>query len=467
MKYSLLAAAFLGFPVLLHAAPASPEETAREQRIEWWREARFGMFIHWGLYAIPAGVWKDKVHASGYSEWLMYSEKIPAKEYAQLANQFNPVNFDAKAWTSIAQKAGMKYMVLTTKHHDGFSMFKSSLTTYNVVDATPFKRDVTRELSEACHGSGMRFGCYYSVDRDWYRPMGPGNNYKQANVWDFPESKPEAFDSYFTEFAKPQVEELLTQYKPDVLWFDGIDMKSEAQAEDLYRSIRRLRPECVINSRIKGCRFPNRIPPPHCDYISTGDNEIADKNLGCEWENPGSMNTSYGYCANDHNWVSAKDIVSRLVDIVSKGGNYLLNVGPDAQGLIPQPCIERLAEVGEWMNVNQEAIYGTMPWKVSHEVASSGVGTDGSTDIRFTSKGDSVYAICLAAADKELVVKSMGKKEIAGRTIVAVKILGSEDEVKWQQDDAGLTLPVPPQKPSQYAFVYRIDFDKLPPKTTP
>jgi alpha-L-fucosidase len=145
-------------------AAAMPEAgLTREQRIQWWREAKFGMFIHWGLYSIPAGVWKDKVHTTGYSEWIMFGEKIPAKEYEQLAGRFNPVEFDAMAWAAIAKKAGMKYMVLTTKHHDGFSMFKSRLTPYNVVDATPFKRDVTRELSEACRDSGIRFGCYYST----------------------------------------------------------------------------------------------------------------------------------------------------------------------------------------------------------------------------------------------------------------------------------------------------------------
>ena len=440
-------------------APAGPDLT-REQRIQWWREARFGMFIHWGLYSIPAGVWKDKVHDTGYSEWIMFSEKIPVREYEQLAGKFNPVKFDAKAWTGIAQKAGMKYMVLTTKHHDGFSMFKSRLTHYNVADATPFKRDVTRELSDACRGSGMRFGCYYSIDRDWYRPQGPGNNYKQNNVWDYPDSKKEDFDRYVATFAKPQVEELLANYKPDLLWFDEIDMKSDAQVEDLYQSIRRLRPECVINSRIQGCRFPAKIPPPHCDYISTGDNEIAGKNLGFEWENPGSMNTSYGYNANDHNWVAAKEIVFRLVDIVSKGGNYLLNVGPTSEGLIPQPCIDRLAEVGEWMEVNHEAIYGTSPWRVFRDGPAPDAKDAKASDIRFTAKGDSVYAIGLALPDAEVLVRDLGRKALPDRTIAAVSVVGSKETVKWSQTDEALVLPVPREKPCRYAMVYRIDFKK-------
>jgi alpha-L-fucosidase len=450
----------------LSAAPADQQPNkpsagmesgiTRDQRIQWWREARFGMFIHWGLYAIPGGVWKDKVHPTGYSEWIMFDEKIPAKEYAKLAGKFNPVKFDAKGWAAVAKKAGMKYLVLTTKHHDGFSMFKSTLTPYNVAEATPFKRDVTRELSDACHDSGLRFGCYYSIDRDWYRPQGPGNHYKQNNVWDYPDSKREDFDRYVATFAQPQVEELLTNYRPDLLWFDEIDMKTEAQVEDLYQSIRRLRPECVINSRIQGCRFPDKIPPPHCDYISTGDNEIADRNLGFEWENPGSMNTSYGFNRNDHNWVSAKDVVFRLVDIVSKGGNYLLNVGPTPDGLIPQPCIDCLTEVGKWMDINGEAIYGSSPWRVFHDGPPQ-KNSGSPAEIRFTMKGNSIYAICLGWPDKEVLVKSLGKQGISGRTITAVSMLGAKDEVKWQQTDDGLTLTVPPVQPCQHAFVYRID----------
>ena len=410
-------------------APPTETKEAREQRIQWWREARFGMFIHWGCMRFPAGTWKDKVHATGYSEWIMFDEKIPAKEYEQLAAKFNPVKFDAKAWTAIAKKAGMKYMVLTAKHHDGFSMFESRLTPYNIVDATPFKRDVTGELSEACRDAGLRFGCYYSVDRDWYRPQGPGNRYKQSQRLGLSRiRKREDFDRYFTTFAKPQIEELLTKYRPDLLWFDGIDMKSDAQVEDLYQTIRRLRPECVINSRIQGCRFPAEIPPPHCDYISTGDNEIVDKNLGFEWENPGSMNTSYGFNPNDHNWVSAAEIVARLVDIVSKGGNYLLNVGPTPEGLIPQPCIDRLLEVGGWMDTNGEAIYGTSPWRITgegplisiHKVAKQAKdqNTPPATgpEIRFTTKGDVVFALCQSWPDKELVIRTLSAREPLPRT---------------------------------------------------
>lgn len=423
----------------------------REERIEWWREARFGLFIHWGLYAIPAGTWKDKVYQTGYSEWILFEEKIPTAEYGKLAPKFNPTKFDAAQWASIASKAGMKYVVLTAKHHDGFSMFDSKHTDYDIVDATPFQRDVTGELAAAFRANGLRFGCYYSVDRDWHRPQGPGNSYKQTNTWDYPHSKQSDFDQYFSNFAKPQVEEILTKYKPDVLWFDGIDMKSEMQADDLYQTIRTLHPPCVINSRIRGCRPPKSMPPPNADYLSSGDNEIVDRNIGFEWENPGSMNTSFGYNANDHNWVSSAEIIRRLVDIVSKGGNYLLNVGPTAEGLIPQPCIDSLTEVGAWLETNGQAIYGTMPWRIFRDPTKT-------SDIRFTAKGDSLYAIGLDLPGKEARLENLGKQSLTDKTIVSVRILGTQEPLAWKQTDEALILPVPDKKTTTHALVYRIDF---------
>jgi alpha-L-fucosidase len=436
--------------VMAAASFAPAGEITREQRIEWWREARFGMFIHWGLYAIPGGTWKGKVRDSGYSEWLMFDEKIPAGEYGQLAARFNPVEFDAKAWTAIAKNAGMGYMVLTAKHHDGFSMFGSEHTPYDIADATPFKRDVARELSDACRAGGIRFGCYYSVDRDWYRAQGPGNRYKQTNTWDYPDSKPEDFDRYFSGFAKPQVEEILIKYRPDVLWFDGIDMKSDAQALDLYQTIRRLRPECVINSRIRGCVPPKVIPPPLCDYLSSGDNEILKGNINFEWENPGSMNTSYGYNPNDHKWHSAAEIVTKLVQIVSKGGNYLLNVGPTPEGTIPRPCVDRLAEVGRWMAVNGPAIRGSMPWRITEEKheASGQV-------IHFTSKGKAVHVFCpVNGKAGEITLRAFG----AGPEIAAVTLLGSDGEVMWSQDAGKLTLAVPAAAPGGIIATFRVTF---------
>jgi len=466
------------FSHMLHASAARKEpEPTREQRIRWWREARFGMFITWGLYSIPAGVWKMKAHPENYAEWIMFDEKIPVKEYALLAGKFNPVKFDAKAWVAIARKAGMKYIVPMAKHHDGFSMFKSGLTDFDIVDATPFKRDVVGELEKACREAGLKFGCYYSVDRDWHRPQGPGNEYKQANTWDFPASRREDFDRYFREFAEPRVEELLANYRPDILWFDGIGMKSDRQLEDLVRTIRTLGPGCIINSRIKTFRLPLPDPFRYCDYISLGDNEIADRTPGYDWENPGTLNSTYGYSRNDNNWIDPREIVFRLVDIVSKGGNYLLNVGPTSEGLIPQQSIDRLMEVGTWMETNQEAIYGTSAWKVYGEGplfeeeaaktqgrgAKAAGGTlkadEGRTplDIRFTAKNKTVYAICLAWPEKDILVRALGQKGMLGGEIAAVSMLGSKEKVQWRRTGEGLSLSVPREKPCRYAFVYKVD----------
>lgn len=453
MKVGVMATC-LGVALMLPGvmiAEEKSDELTREERIEWWRDGKFGMFIHWGLYAIPAGTWGDKVYKRGYSEWIMFSSKIPVETYSKLAGEFNPQQFDADAWSALAKEAGMKYMVLTAKHHDGFSMYDSDKTEYDVVDATPYGRDITGELAMASRKAGLHFGCYYSVDRDWYRPTGPGNRYKQTNTWDFADSKEEDFDRYFSEFAKPQVEELLTKYKADLIWFDGISMKSEKQVESLYNSIRKLRPEVVLNSRIHHCTPPKVIPPPYCDYLSTGDNEIASRNLGFEWENPGSMNTSYGYNKNDHKWRSTRTIIHNLVETVSKGGNYLLNVGPTAEGLIPEPCVKRLREVGKWMDVNGESIYGTSPWVNFTEKADVAGGEP--VEVRYVVRGDTLYATCLTWPKGGLTLKQASGKD---RKVLSVDMLGSEEKLGWKAVSGGLKLPVPSKRPCEHAYVYRI-----------
>lgn len=435
------------------------QEISRDQRIQWWRDGKFGMFIHWGLYAIPAGTWGDKVYKRGYSEWIMFESKIAVDTYRQLAKRFNPEKFDAEAWAKLAQDAGMKYMVLTAKHHDGFSMYDSALTDYDIVDATPFARDVTGELVEACRSLGLHFGCYYSVDRDWFRPTGPGNRYKQTNTWDYPDSTPQDFDRYFEDFAKPQVEELLTKYQPDLLWFDGISMKNDAQVETLYNSIRKLAPQCVLNSRIHHCTPVETIPPPFCDYISTGDNEIADRNLGYEWENPGSMNTSFGYNKNDHQWLSTETIITNLVDTVSKGGNYLLNVGPTAEGTIPEPSVTRLLEVGEWLKVNGDAIYGTTTWHTFAEKAAVSGGEP--VDVRYTRKKDAVYAALLAWPTDQVTLKHMDQDTLNGRLITSVELLGSEQKIDWASTITGLQISLPEKPASKHVWVYRIQLSPV------
>jgi len=335
-----------------------------EERIEWWREAKFGMFIHWGLYAVPAGEWNGE-KTGGYSEWIMHKKRIPVKEYEQLAEQFNPVKFNAEEWVKLAKDAGMKYMVITSKHHDGFAMYHSKVSPYNVVDATPFKRDPIKELAEACRKEGIKFGCYYSIDRDWHHPDAFCANQGEGNTWDYPDDSKKDFNKYLKVKALPQVREILTQYGPlGIIWFDGVGTKTAEQNEEIIAMVRDLQPYCLINSRLgdwKSFKWG--------DYRSMDDNKVANELLPYGWENPGTINKTYGYSKNDQRWKSTKTLIRMLVDIASKGGNYLLNVGPTGEGVIPQPSVERLRAMGKWLEKNGEIIYGTsgsplgrLPW---------------------------------------------------------------------------------------------------------
>ncbi len=423
-------------------------EMARQERIGWFKEARYGLFIHWGLYAIPGGTWGDTVRKRGYSEWIMFSEKIPRETYSKLATQFNPVDFDADEWARIAKDAGMRYVVITAKHHDGFAMFDSAVTDYDIVDATPFKRDVIKELEAACHRAGLQFGVYYSVDRDWYRPTGQGSERykKQTNLWDFPESTQADFDRYFDEIAYPQVKELITNYDIDLLWFDAIEMKSPQQIKKLANMIRQESPETLINSRIWSPAFPKHVPPPHCDYISSGDNKILKNSIDFEWENPGSMNTSYGYNPNDHNWVEPAEIVRRLADIASKGGNYLLNVGPTPKGTFEQTAIDRLLKAGEWMQVNAAAIRDASSWRSYSE----------GENIYYTAKGKKVYAICTAWPEDTILLQAFSQSAAPGLRVKSVQLLGSQEKVTWTQHADGLQLSIPATAPNELGLVYQI-----------
>ena len=322
------------------------EQIARERRLEWFRHDKFGLFIHWGLYAIPAGYWKGE-RSPSIGEWIMNRMRIPVAEYSQLAGQFNPVKFDADAWAQFAADAGMKYVVITAKHHDGFAMFRSAVSSFNVVEATPFKRDVVKELSEACARRGLRFGVYYSQSQDWHEPNGAGNN------WDFPPNEQKDFDQYLRAKAEPQVRELLTQYGPlCLLWFDTpVLMREErerARGQRFVDLVRSLQPDCLIDGRlgVKG------------DYMSTGDNVIPPEPSDEAWEVPATINHTWGFRRDDTDWKSPGEIVFKLMDVVSKGGNYLLNVGPTAEGVIPQASQDNLRTVGTWLKANGEAVYG-------------------------------------------------------------------------------------------------------------
>lgn len=314
-------------------------------RLNWFRAAKFGMFIHWGLYAIPAGTWHGQ-QIPGIGEWIMYRARIPVAKYEQLARQFNPVKFDAAEWVSLARRAGQKYLIITAKHHDGFCMFKTALTSYNIVDASPFGRDPMKELAAECQKQGIRFGFYYSQTQDWHHPDGDGND------WDYDEAKKD-FAGYIENYVKPQVRELLTKYGPiAIIWFDTPRRITVEQSRSLVELVHQLQPDCLVNGRIG-----NGLG----DYAEARDNRIPDRLVDMDWEVPATINDTWGYKWYDQNWKPVEELIRKLVDIVSKGGNYLLNVGPTAEGIIPQPSVERLLAMGDWLRVNGESVYDTRP----------------------------------------------------------------------------------------------------------
>ena len=353
MRKPIAASFILGWALVSLSAQQTTTPRAynaeREKRLEWFREAKYGMFIHWGLYAIPAGEWKGQ-RCLGLGEWLMNRCKVPVTEYEQLTKQFNPTKFNPDEWVQLAQDAGMKYMVITSKHHDGFALFKSAVSPYNVVDATPYKKDLLKQLADACAKRGMRLGFYYSQSQDWHEKDGAGN------TWDFgpdmaPDGKTELkkYDDYLRGKAEPQVRELLTNYgKVALVWFDTPRNMAGERGERFTRIVRELQPDTLIDGRLGN----------EGDYRSTGDNVIPPEASSEAWETPATVNDTWGFRKDDTNWKSPGQIAFKLVDIVSKGGNYLLNVGPTAEGIIPQASAEILRTVGRWLKINGDAVYG-------------------------------------------------------------------------------------------------------------
>ncbi|GMV35954.1 MAG: hypothetical protein AMXMBFR61_04620 [Fimbriimonadales bacterium] len=327
---------------LLAQTPLSESREEFDKRMAWWREARFGMFIHWGLYAVPAGVWNGE-QVPGAGEWIMYTKRIPREEYETLLKLFNPVKYDADAWVRLAKEAGMKYIVITSKHHDGFCLWDSKHTEYDVM-STPYGRDLLKPLAEACRRHGIRL-CFYHSIMDWHHP--------DANEDRWPE---------YVAVMKAQLRELIENYGPlGVLWFDGewVPEWTPEQGAQLYAELRRLQPDLIINNRIgKSRMMPGAGGVGDFD---TPEQYIPGTGLPFDWESCMTMNDTWGFKLHDRNWKSTETLIRMLADTASKGGNFLLNVGPTAEGLIPEPSVERLRAIGAWLRRNGEAIYGTGP----------------------------------------------------------------------------------------------------------
>ena len=351
-----------------HPVPAIQDtETLaqRDQRMAWWRDARFGMFIHWGLYSIPAGTWDGKEIPS-IGEWIMNRASIPVADYKALAGQFNPVAFNAHDIVALAKGAGMKYIVITAKHHDGFAMFDSKADPFNIVSATPYHHDPIRDLAEECTKQGVKLGFYYSQDQDWTAPGGAayktGDHQPPTFHWD--KAQDGDYATYLHTKAIPQMQELLTNYGdfPVVIWFDTPTKDMTPQLAGEIVALLNQHPNLIWNNRLGGGYQGDTETPEQ--YIP------AQGYPGRDWEACMTINDTWGYKSYDTNFKSTETIVRNLVDIASKGGNYLLNIGPDSKGNVPQPEIERLKEVSKWIDVNGEAIYGTKPTLFGEEAGS-------------------------------------------------------------------------------------------------
>jgi alpha-L-fucosidase len=431
-------------PGQLRGADAPETKEQRDARMAWWREAKFGMFIHWGVYAVPAGFYQDKP-VSGIGEWIMFKAKIPMAEYQSFAKEFNPVKYDAEAWVKLAKDAGMKYIVITTKHHDGFALFDSKVNDWNVVKATPYGKDLIAPLAEACRKHGIKLGFYYSQAQDWNN----GGSVSGGKKWD--KAQEHDMDEYIDKVAVPQVKEICSNYGefPNVIWWDTPNDMNTNRAQKLRAAVSALKPNVVQNDRL-GAGFKGDT--------STPEQKIPARGFpGRDWETCMTMNDTWGFKRDDHNWKSTQVIICQLCDIASKGGNYLLNVGPTAEGLIPQPSIERLTEVGQWMRVNSEAIYGTTVTPFGAEFGDAvktkdGYGKDttvsSANDWRATSKPGKIYLIVFNWP-------TTGKFELppVANKVTAVHLLAGREALKFNQTEAGVSLSLPAHAPDAIASV--------------
>jgi len=400
-------------------ADPRPEDAAhRDVRMAWWREAKFGMFIHWGVYSVPAGYYQGKP-VPGIGEWIMNRGKIPMAQYEAFATQFNPTQFDADEFVRIAKDAGMKYMVITAKHHDGFAMFDTDYSNWSIYKATPFGRDPLKELAAACKRQGMKLGVYYSQAQDW-------NNGGAAAGGKWDKAQQHDMDDYIAHVAVPQVRELLTHYGPlAVLWWDTpIDMNKD-RATKLYDTVEELQPQIIQNNRLGG------------GYA--GDTETPEQHIpatgypGRDWETCMTMNDTWGYKKDDNDWKSTETLLHNLVDIASKGGNYLLNVGPTSEGVIPQASEERLAEIGKWMKVNGNSIYGTTASPFPYLAWG-----------RCTRKGETLYLhVFQWPADGRL------KVPMTGDVVSAHLLAGDEERLKARVMEDHVIITVPKEAPDK------------------
>lgn len=451
-------------PVILAGEPAASEPSGparasspsavrpHDPRLDWWSNARFGMFIHFGLYSTLEGKWGD---SDRHAEWIRTTAKIPREEYEKLLPKFNPVRFDAKAIAKAAKDAGMGYVCITSKHHEGFALFDSKVTDWDVM-STPYGKDLLKDLADACREQDLRMCWYYSI-MDWHHP-----DYLPRRDWETWSADGASFDRY-VGFMKDQLRELLTGYGPiGILWFDGQweHHWNDARGRDLYDYVRGLQPDIIVNSRVGragGDYGLDRAGGMLGDY-ATPEQVIPDKVIrDLPWETCMTMNDHWGYNAADHDFKSAKDLVRKLADIAGKGGNFLLNVGPRADGSIPERSMELLGEIGSWMRVHGESIRGTLPGPFD-------ATPWGACTMRRLENHVTQLYLHVFDWPEDGTIRVPGLLN----DVVAARVLGGEEVSSWERPDGGdLVIHAPTSRPDTLLTVLVVDVQGDPDVSTP
>ncbi|MBS1714264.1 MAG: alpha-L-fucosidase [Armatimonadetes bacterium] len=426
---SLLLLTLAALPLLGHAQETKVQKDAR---MKWWREARFGMFIHWGTYSVLAGEWNGR---KTYGEWIREEAHIPLTEYDKVKDRFNPVKFDAEKWVSLAKGAGMRYITITSKHHEGFALFDSKFSDYDVM-GTPFKRDIMKELADACARQGVTM-CWYHSIMDWHHP-----DYLPRRSWETGDRPAAGADmDRYCEFLHNQVTELLTRYgKIGVMWFDGEweSTWNHERGQKLYDLCRKLQPNVIVNNRVDVGRggMGGMSDAGFAGDYGTPEQEIPATGMpGVDWETCMTMNDHWGYCREDKNYKTTRQILRMLSDIASKGGNYLLNVGPTPEGEIPAESVQRLKEIGAWMKVNGDAVYGThasvfksLPW--------------GRCTVKTAPTGSTLYLHVFDwPSNGKLMVPGLGNQ------VVSARLMASKSKLSVSSTVDGVIVSVPKSAP--------------------
>ncbi len=439
-------------------AQGNSKKLSEQERMQWWHEARFGMFIHWGVYALYAGQYNGHEQARGGAEWILNRCKIPVAEYREKAKEFNPVNYNPDEWVKMTKDAGMKYLVITSKHHDGFALFDSKASDWDITDATIYGKDLLKPLAEACKKHGIKLGFYYSQAQDWTNPGGSVARKVMSEGWPNPDSakidkytkehnghwdpvqETATFDEYIDRVAVPQVREILTNYgEIAVLWWDTPTNMTDEAALKLQKLLE-LQPNIITNDRLKRPNFPGDTKTP--------EQKIPDQKEmeGTNWETCMTMNGSWGW-RDDNKWKPTETLIRNLADIASKGGNYLLNVGPKPDGTFPYESIQRLKEIGAWMKTNGESVYGTkaspfglFPW-----------GRCTQKEV----KGKTILYLTVFDWPQN---GSISIPPVNSR-VVSAKLLATGEKVKTMHANGVLEIQLPQKAPDNIASVIRIELD--------